>query len=133
MLEREALATPISPPTRFPRLRRVLHWAGGPLLLGAFVAGAVAHHSQPGGAVYLLALRAHVLLGISGAALSVVRIAACLRMPVPPPPGLAPWRQKIVEIDHRLLYLSSVLLGLSGLVMLVAGGVGEYVAFSEGV
>ncbi len=120
-----ATASPARP-ERYPKLRRVLHWIGGPLLLIALAAGFVAHNTDPASGSHLWALRLHVLFGGSGAALTVVRIIACLRLPGPAPLDLPAWRQRVFELDHRLLYLSAVLLGLTGVAMLTLGGVGAY-------
>ena len=92
-----------APPERYPKRRRVLHWIGGPLLLGAFVAGFVAHETDPTSSGHLLALRLHVLMGLSGALLTVFRIYSCLKMPGPAPLDLPAWRQKVFEWDHRLI------------------------------
>lgn len=114
-------------PERYPKARRVLHAVGGPMLLGAFAAGVFAHYSVVDSASHQWAMRLHVLLGLVGTALTVARIVACRRMPGPPPLDMPAWRQKIFKFDHRLLYLSAVLLGISGLAMLLKGGVGAYV------
>ena len=111
-----------TPPDRYPRVRRILHWIGGPLLLAAFAAGYISEELDRDSAASLLALRLHVLLAVPGALLSVVRIHRCLKLPDPRPLDLPPWHRKLVSLDHRLLYLSSVLLGLTGAAMVLLGG-----------
>ena len=113
-------------PSRYPALRRLMHWIGVPLLGAAFAAGGIAAHGGLGPDAHLLVVRLHLGLGMLGALLVVIRIVACLRMPGPGPLDLPAWRQRVFDITHRVTYLSVVLLGVTGIAMAAWHGVGDY-------
>lgn len=99
-----------------------LHWLMVPLILAALAMGAymVGLHISP---QKLRLYSWHKWIGVSVFALAVIRIGWRLRHRPPPAPPLPPWQLGLARTTHALMYLSFLVIPLSGWIFSSAKGI----------
>ena len=98
----------------FSRARRSLHWAIAALILVLIPTGLIMARTLDDG-LRLGLYQAHLLIGWTVVALSIVRIVLKVRRKVPPPPGLAPWNLRLHGGVQWAVAVLPLLLALSGM------------------
>lgn len=98
----------------FPRARQWFHWAIAALVLVMIPTGLVMADT-PDDALRLRLYQVHLLVGWTVVALSLVRVVAKARRPVPPPPGLAPWNLRLHTAVQWTVAVLPLLLAVSGM------------------
>lgn len=109
---------------RYGTLATILHWASAVAILALLALGFMAARSSDPARTAIL-LRIHVPLGVMVLALTVARIAWWFfdRRPEEPA-GQPPWQSLAARATHRLLYGLLILMGGSGIGLMVLSGAG---------
>ena len=109
--------------TRYGSVAIAIHWLSALAVILAFVAGMVLANAEPVPVPAPL-LVAHIVLGLSVFALTLLRIVWWLVADDRPPlPADQPRLQQLAaRIVHGLLYLILILMATSGIVTIVASG-----------
>lgn len=109
------MSTQEKSPSRYDTMTIVLHWIMAALILVLFPLGWYMVDLPKGSAERSAFFVLHKSIGLTVAALLVIRIAWRARAPaMAAAPGLAPWQEQTARIAHRLLYVFMVLQPASG-------------------
>ena len=98
----------------YPRGRQTLHWVLSALILAMIPIGLIMARTLDDG-LRLGLYQAHLLLGWTVVALSIVRLVLKVRQKVPLPPGLAPWNRWLHDGVQWTVAALPLLLALSGM------------------
>jgi cytochrome b561 len=111
-------------PDRYGRVAVVLHWTSA-IAIGALLLLGIAAANTTDPAVVTRLLRIHVSLGILVLVLTAARIVWRLADVRPAPPvGQPQWQRVVASFVHTLLYGLIVVLGASGIGVMVLSGLG---------
>ncbi len=107
---------------RYDSFAIVLHWTSAAAILVALPLGFLAAHASDSGQAAAL-LRIHVPLGIVIVILTLSRVVWRLRHGPPPAvEGQPRWQAAAARISHLLLYVVPIVLGASGIALMVLSG-----------
>lgn len=107
--------SPANPPDRYDPVSIVLHWVIAVLILVLFLLGWYMVDLPKGSPERTSFFTLHKSIGLTVAALVVVRLAWRWRFPMlAPPAALGPWQRRLATGVHRALYVFMVLQPLSG-------------------
>lgn len=107
--------------TQYGSVAIAVHWASATAVVLAFLAGLVLANSAVVPAPLLIA---HIVLGVTVIALTVLRVVWWLvadRHPEPPR-DQPRWQQLAARVVHVLLYVLLILMGTSGIVTILLSG-----------
>ncbi len=100
---------------RYDLVTVIMHWAAAVLILVLFLLGWYMVDLAKGSAERTYFFGLHKSIGLTVAALVVLRIGWRLRRPGPAPAdSLTEWQRRLSVLTHRLLYVCMVLQPLSG-------------------
>lgn len=109
-------------PRRYDSLAIAFHWTSATAILVALPLGFLAAHTPDDRHTAAL-LRLHVPLGVLILLLTVGRTLWRLgHAPPPAPPGQPRWQAAIARLSHILLYAVPIVLGASGVGLMVLSG-----------
>ncbi len=112
-------------PTRYSRAMIWLHWLTVLVLTVLFVAGLVAVRIPFDSPLKQPLFQLHAVLGYVLLIMTLVRLYFKFRTPQPPPPaGMSGARLALYKLVHGLLYLSLILMAISGINILQQSGLG---------
>lgn len=116
---------------RYGALLIALHWTSAVAILALLVLGFAAANTSDQ-ALEASLLRFHVPLGVLTFALTCIRIAWWFfdRRPKAPQ-GQPRWQSATAHAIHRLLYLVTVVMGASGIGLLILSGAGAVLFFAS--
>lgn len=104
-------------------LARALHWTVALIILAMIPAGLVMIQQGLDRSVQNLLFMFHKNTGVIVLILILWRLIYRAANPPPPLPASVPaWQQRLAGLTHALLYLSVLVMALSGYVRVVAGG-----------
>lgn len=106
--------------TRYGSVAIAIHWTSAVAVILAFAAGFFADKADP---VPVPLMTAHIVLGLSVFALTLLRLLWWLADRRPPPTASQPtWQRLLAQTVHGLFYVILILMGTSGIVTVVASG-----------
>ncbi|MCP4418920.1 MAG: hypothetical protein GY805_20070 [Chloroflexi bacterium] len=105
--------------TNYGTLARLLHWTSAILIIVLWIMGKIMTNGEVA-QLYKL----HVTIGLIVLVLTVVRIVWIFMDSRPDDLTLAGWRKLAFTWNHRLILLISLLLGVSGVSILLLSGLG---------
>lgn len=109
------MSTQEKSPSRYDAISILLHWLMAALILVLFLLGWYMVDLPKGSDERSYFFGLHKSIGLTVAALLVIRLAWRVRaVPIGPAPGLAPWQERLAAIAHRLLYALMILQPASG-------------------
>jgi cytochrome b561 len=110
-----------STPDRYGSVAIAIHWLSALAVVMAFAGGLVLANSAEGSVPILVA---HMVLGLSAFALTLLRIVWWLALDKQPAPaaGQSRLQQRAAKIVHGLLYVILILMATSGIMTLLLSG-----------
>jgi cytochrome b561 len=104
-------------------LARALHWATAVIVLGMIPAGLVMIQEGLERSLQNLLFMFHKNMGVIVLALILWRLIYRAAYPPPPLPASVPgWQQRVAGLTHVMLYVTILVMAVSGYVRVVAGG-----------
>jgi cytochrome b561 len=110
-----------STPNRYGSVAIAIHWLSAVAVVMAFAAGLVLANAAEASVPILIA---HIVLGVSALALTLLRIVWWLAFDKRPAPaaGQSPVQQGAARLVHALLYVILILMATSGLATVLLSG-----------
>lgn len=107
----------------------VLHTIQGLGLLFILITGSLVLSEMPDNVEKISSFAIHMILGVTLLFLTIVRIWFILKSPKPEALKISSFRQKLIKINHVLIYVVIIAMGISGIVMSQLSGLGDIVFF----
>ena len=105
----------------------VLHAVQGVGLLFMLLTGSLVLSEMPNNVDKISSFAIHMILGVVLLVLTFIRIWFILKSPELESLKISNFRQKIIKINHLLIYVVILIMGVSGIVMAQFAGLGEIV------
>ena len=109
----------------------VLHAVQGIGLLFILLSGSLVLSEMPNNIDKIDSFKIHMILGVVLLVLTFVRIWFILKSPKVEPLPIKGFRQKLVKINHILIYVVIAIMGISGIVTAQLAGLGDIVFFGS--
>ena len=107
----------------------ILHAVQGLGVLFILLTGSLILSEMPNNVEKISSFAIHMILGVILLVLTFVRIWFIIKSPKLETLQISSFRQKIIKINHLLIYVVILSMGISGIVMSQLSGLGEIVFF----
>jgi cytochrome b561 len=108
-----------------------MHWIHGALLAFVLATALLNLPDLPQAGGDVAPFKGHMILGFLATILIVPRLLFLRAEPALPPLDVPAWRRRLIEWNHRLIYLLIVVVGLSGMATAKSTHLGEVVIFGD--
>lgn len=115
--------------TKYNNSAVFLHWIIGFLLLFLLMTGTFILSEIPNTLEKIGNFRIHMILGIVVTILSVIRIVNIIKSKKPEDLQMSKLRLKLMKINHILIYIVVIAIGVSGILLAKTSSLGEIVFF----
>ena len=108
-----------------------IHWIHGALIAFVLLSGGLILSNMPDNAEKIGSLKGHMILGLVITVITLVRIFKVRKHPEMKPLAVGEGREKIIKWNHRLIYVTLLIVGISGMVAAKTSGLGDIVFFGK--
>ncbi|RXK03341.1 cytochrome b [Halarcobacter bivalviorum] len=117
--------------TKYNNSAVFLHWIIGFLLIFLLITGTFVLSEIPNTLEKIGNFRIHMILGILISILSVIRIVNIIKSKKPEDLQMSKLRLKLMKINHVLIYVVVIAIGVSGILLAKSTGLGDIVFFGS--
>ena len=107
----------------------ILHLLQGLMILFLLITGTFILSEIPNTIEKLDAFKIHMILGLTVSILTIIRIINISKHPKLEALKVSTFRDKLIKVNHILIYVVLILVGLTGILLSKGSGLGEMIFF----
>jgi cytochrome b561 len=116
---------------KYTNLFASLHWVHAAMIAAVLIGGLVSLPHLPELAKDIAPFRNHLIMGFAVTLVTFIRIYLVRKQPELEPLKVGAMRQSIITWNHRLIYITLVLVGLSGMATAQLSNMGQVLLFGQ--